>query len=201
MYDDESCNLAGLLGLKYISILLQLPGKAIKASRLLHLAGGLPSRLSKNAQDSMLEDLSPGEEREYSNADSGQNDSSDVAYDGTAKAQAEARLMEIESRITSIGKDSPESLRLLDEYDAIDSHLRRSSNRWHRARPLHDPNEKARVNITKALDRAVKKIESQGASETARHLRKFIKRGSEFEYRDTSSDWKVLTHAQRRPPQ
>jgi hypothetical protein len=193
-FEGETCRLPHMLGLAYLSVLLQNPGKPMRGLELQNATGGLPfvSRSSGKLVSDSLADDSESEDAE-NKLPSSQNDFSRVdVLDDEARQQVEARLLEIEKHLAYKGEiqDIQGVDALQKEYSTLESYLGSSRNIHRRPRVFANENEKARTSITNALKRAYSSIRVQ-APKTASYLESNIKTGSEFMFRDGSTSWNI----------
>jgi len=191
---DETCRVKPILGLDYISLLLENPGKAIRALQLLSRAGGRSKSSSALPAAGLSEDCNAGERLDAQrDRSSGQRDF--IAHellDDQARRELAERQLELERDITykfEMG-DNAGAEKLLIEHSTIQSYLKSARGVQGRPRVFSGENEKARVSITHALNRAYEDIQEQ-APKIAAHLKSNITKGSEFTYRDASRSWKV----------
>jgi hypothetical protein len=193
-FEGETCRLPHMLGLAYLSVLLQNPGTPMRGLELQSATGGLPfvgRSLAKLASDSLAND-SESEDAENKLLSS-QNDFSRVdVVDDEARRQVEARLLEIEKDLAYKGEiqDIQGVDALQKEYSTLESYLGSSRNIHRRPRVFANETEKARTSITNALKRACNSIRVQ-APKTASYLESNIKTGSEFMFRDGSTSWNI----------
>jgi hypothetical protein len=192
-FGEETCRVKPLRGHEYIALLLENPGKAIRALELLTLTGGQPEHSALLATILSEED-GAGERsdaRQYPS--SGKSDfPAQEVVDGQTRHELTEQLLKLERDITyraEIG-DNAGVDKLQQEYSIIESHLNRTRDVRGRPRVFSGENEKARISITHALSRAYEDIQDQ-APKIAAHLKSSIVRGSTFLYRDASRSWIV----------
>lgn len=193
-FDDETCRLRLMNGLDYIALLLQNPGKPIRAGDLLTLAGGISTgAFGDRASVSWNDDHSA--ER---------NDDQDLCYrdqsdfgphemiDDKTRREVERELSDTEREIVYFqdSRDMEKVARLQERFADLQLYLRGGLNIYRRPRVFSNNNEKARTSITNALKRAYAGIRAQ-APKTAMYLKSNISTGSEFVYRDASMAWIV----------
>jgi hypothetical protein len=193
-FGDETCSVKMMVGLVYIAVLLQNPGRAIRALGLQALAGGRSAdsrfrRVDGLPEDGVLRKKSEDQEDLSSHQD---GFVPQEILDDQARRQLTQRSLQIEGEITyrtEIG-DVQAVDKLEKEHFAIESQLKGARNVHNRPRVFSDDNEKARTSVTHALERAYESIRQQ-APKTAAHLKSNIIRGSAFTYRDASTSWNV----------
>jgi hypothetical protein len=195
-FAGETCRLAApLIGLDYILILLQNPGRSMRGLELQTVLAGNPiaSRPAGKlvADDVTVDARTDTDEDECSLSFPGHS-SGDEQLDPKAIRQYKERLKDLERDATNAYNlsDNAKGDELQKQYDEIESRLKQSFDIHHRPRVFSDDNEKARISITRALKRAYNKIRLQ-APKTARHMESNIKTGSEFVYLDNSLSWKL----------
>ena len=185
---------ANSVGLDYILAILRREGQPMGALELQAAAGGNPSRpnVVENALDSLQQD---NEEEALADGDaplppSRQDFGQEAILDDVGRDRLGAALLDLETRATTAleAGDFKRAEELQNEYDQIERQLDLSRNIHRRSRVFSSENEKARVSITQALNRAYRKIEKH-SPELASHLKSAIATGSEFWYRDTSIKW------------
>jgi len=191
MFRGESCRLPQSVGLDYISILLQHPGKELKALQLQALAAGttVPMHIlnddvrTRKFYDPDLPSESPASHR-------------DELVDEKTSRQLNERIQWLELEIAQRrGRGDLNTKDLEKELADIQAYLEASQNVRGRTRAFPDENEKARQSITHALVRAYKRIRRH-APLIANHFESHISRGSEFAYRDSNTRW----HLRRTQP-
>ena len=193
-FGDETCRLKPMIGLDYISVLLQSPGKSIRALELQSVAGGLrtgssaDSVAATSAAEAFMEKTDDQGDRSWKKSDFGRYE----IVDDRTRSESTKRLSEIEAEIayrSGIG-DKQVVKKLEDEYATLESYLQKSRTVRGRPRVFSNENEKARTSISHALRRAYESIQEQ-APQTEAHLKSSISTGSTFTYRDTSRSWNV----------
>lgn len=166
----EPMRLRDTVGLRYLAQLLANPGREIKA---LDLAGGAPGAPESEALDS----------------DAGE------VLDPQAKAAYGRRLSEIESELAEAEEwaDEGRISKLHEEKEALVDEIRRATGLGGRDRKAGSISERARVNVTKAIKAAVKKIEANDAA-LGRHLEGSIRTGTTCVYLpdpDSAPAWRL----------
>ena len=195
-FAGETCRLAApLIGLDYILILLQNPGRPMRALELQTVLAGNPiaSRpASKLVVDDVTVDARTDTDEDECSLSSPGHSSRDEQLDPKAIRQYKERLKDLERDATNAYNlgDNEKGDELQKQYDEIESRLKQSFDIHHRPRVFSGENEKARMSITRALKRAYDKIRVQ-APKTAEHMESYIKTGSEFVYLDNSISWKL----------
>jgi hypothetical protein len=165
-FGDETCRLKPMIGLDYISVLLQSPGKSIRALELQSVAGGLRTGSSADSADAFTEKTDDQGDRYLKKSDFERH----VTVDDHARNELEKRLLEIEEEIayrSGIG-DKQVVKKLEDENATLESYLRKSRTVRGRPRVFSNENEKARTSISHALRRAYESIREQ-APQTEAH--------------------------------
>jgi hypothetical protein len=190
-FGGEICRLKTMIGLDYVFVLLQNPGRPIRALELQTLAGGMspaPGVLASSLADDVHTKKDFQDDRSLDQSDFGRH----PVLDDRARREVEGRLREIETDIAYMSEigDVQKADLLQQEYETLQSYLGRSLSLHRRPRGFSDENEKARTSITNALKRAYEAIQAQ-APNTAAYLKSNIRTGSEFMYRDASRPWKV----------
>jgi hypothetical protein len=193
-FGDEICRVKPILGLEYIALLLENPGKPIRALELQTLAGGQSKRFSALPHAGLSVEDNAGQTSDaQQGGSSGKSDFvAQELLDDQARRELRERLLELERDMAyrdEIG-DIPTFDKLQKEYSTIEAHLERTRDVRGRPRIFSGQNEKARTSITHALSRAYKDIQDQ-APKIAAHLKSSIVRGSTFLYRDASRSWMV----------
>lgn len=195
-FAGEICRLAAaMIGLDYILVLLQYPGRPMRALELQSLLAGSPiaSRpASKLAAEDVTVDAHTDRHEDECSLSSRGHSSGDDQLDPKAIKQYQQRLKELERDATTaynVG-DSEKGDELQKQYDEIQSGLNKSFDIRLRPRAFSDDNEKARISVTKALKRAYNKIRPQ-SRKTAEYIESHIKTGSEFVYLDNSITWEL----------
>jgi len=192
-FEGESCRLPSILGLDYISVLLQHPLVSIGPLQLQNVAGGVQlnsDSLTQRVSTSLREEASTAPDEEITTSLSG-SFTRDNMLDDTARRQSEQRLKELETEIAyrnEIG-DLKGAQGLEKEHSDIHCYLQKDTFRG-RSRPFADENERARQSVTHAIRRAFRQIQHQ-APKTATHLESQINTGSEFRNRDATTKWQV----------
>jgi hypothetical protein len=193
-YDDESVQLPHAVGLGYVAILLQNPGREIRCLAIYACSSARRPTIQVQRADDVIrpetEVIQDGDsfvDRAISNT----SDHGDTAFDEQARKDYERKARELEKDIKEARKDGRtwEADEKLEELQAISDYVRLNTNRRGRPRKLGDDDEKARITVTSAITRAIESLE-QVAPKTATHLRVNIKTGTRAIYRDTSTPWK-----------
>ena len=166
----EPMRLRDTVGLRYLAQLLANPGREIKA---LDLAGGAPGAPESEALDSDAGEL----------------------LDPQAKAAYGRRLSEIESELAEAEEwaDEGRISKLGEEKEALVDEIRRATGLGGRDRKAGSISERARVNVTKAIKAAVKKIEANDSA-LGRHLEGSIRTGTTCVYLpdpDSAPTWRL----------
>ena len=155
------------VGLGYLAQLLANPGREIKA---LELAGGAPGL-------GLVE------------SDAGE------LLDDQAKAAYRRRITELESELTEAEEwaDEGRITKLRDERDALMDEIERATGLGGRDRKAGSVSERARVNVTKAIRAAVKRIEAADPA-LGRHLEAALRTGTSCAYLpdpDSAPTWRL----------
>jgi hypothetical protein len=195
-FAGETCRLRTMLGLEYISILLEYPSRSMTALELKALASGLPpqGQCRPELEASFLEDgltmVQPGDKEARSPAQ--EYFRREDLLDEKGKSEIQQKLRDLEMQIAdrlTIG-DIKKAAELKEEHSEIESFFESSMNVFGRSRAFTDENERARQSITQALARAYDEI-GVGCPNAAQHFKSQIARGSKFMYRDGTTSWLV----------
>lgn len=159
-YGTQSFRLRDLKGLGYIAALMARPGREL---HVLELAGGAGNG---NRVRAPLEDGSH----------SGVSD--DPVLDDAAIEDYRRRLAELEEELDEARQwhDDERVARLRDESDFLEQELRQAVGLGGRARSFGSPEERARVNVTKAIKTAIKLVERE-SPELSAHLEASVHTG------------------------
>jgi hypothetical protein len=184
-YGDETVQLPHLVGLEYIAILLRCPGKPIACTVIMGLSSaGKPVLPSKQPSH----DDFPQEEIDQPVLEG--EDVGDI-LDERAIAQYKKRARELEEEIKAakeVGADWDINPRMA-ELEHIEEYLRTET--WKgRSRKFSNDEEKARLAVKKAIDRALDKIAIK-APKAGTHLTATIQTGTSATYADITTLWKL----------
>jgi hypothetical protein len=196
-FDDETCRLpSSLIGLRYISVLLQHPGDSMSGLQLQSEICGLPLATRPTAELAVFSLAEAADDEAGDENNCGSKRPVDFSrhenLDDPGVRFLNSKLLELEEEATyalEIG-DTQMANDKQRQYDEVAAHLKKSRNVHGRARTFSGENDKARMSVTKALSRAYEKIRPQ-APKTAEYLASCIRTGSEFAYRDNSTTWKL----------
>jgi hypothetical protein len=189
-FRGETCIVPQMIGLDYISVLLQHPGQEMSALQLQALTAGM------TAQTPPLDDARTGRSYERDMPTRSEAFFRDELIDEKTSRQLIERMGDLEQKIAlkqESGDLDTEDLQ--KELAKIRKYLGASLNHRNRPRAFADPNEKARQSITQALSRAYRSIRQQ-APQTAHHFESLINRGSAFSYRDSVTQWHLCRSQQ-----
>jgi hypothetical protein len=177
-HDGETAHLRTMVGLEYIAILLRNPLKDIEARGILAMSPSTGSGVECNAA---IE----------SEIVSGEAGSDYELLDPKARQQYQARARVLEKAIAD-AKDRQDTAKrdeLNRELEFIADQLSADTGLRGKTRKFSDDNEKARMSVTNAIQRALEKIETV-APKTAAYLKLQIKTGSSLTYLDKNTLWK-----------
>ena len=160
------------LGLEYIALLLQSPGRPMSALAVRN--ANVDVRATAAVREMEVSDGHLYQER------------SDATAMRQYKAEA-ARLMEEIADAKGRG-DERRYAELLEQLETIEEHVRADTGRGGQSRKFSDEAENARVSVTKAIKRAIEAIGKQNSA-TADHLQTNIVTGAELMYRDALTHW------------
>lgn len=171
-------------GLRYLAQLIANPGVEVHAMELVSEVG--PTRAVARPDDlpsSGTTDLGP-------------------ALDAKAKAQYRRRLDDLREEVEEAQSfnDPERAARAQQEHDFLLTELSRTLGLGGRDRPQGSPGEQARVNVTKAIRAAVKRIAEHDA-ELAAELRQCLRTGTFCSYRPIvgAATWSVAPSSKPRP--
>lgn len=164
-YGPEVARLPASLGLRYLAVLVSHPGVDLEATRLVSLASG--STEPRPAADSSATLVR----------------SADEVLDREALASYRSRLADIEAELdeATAWNDSGRTARLEEERGFLLDELSRAVGLGGRTRRFADEAERARVNVTRAIRSAVRKLEPQ-APGLAAHLDRCVTTGGRCRY-------------------
>jgi class 3 adenylate cyclase/tetratricopeptide (TPR) repeat protein len=151
---DAPARLKDTTGLRYLAELLANPGREIKA---LELAGAASGAVTTAVVDS----------------DAGE------VLDDRAKEAYRERISELEAEIAEATEWADEARvdKLRAEFDALVDELGRATGLGGRDRRAASTSERARVNVTKAIRAAIKRIEASSPA-VGGHLNEFVRTGT-----------------------
>lgn len=163
-HGTETVQLPESLGLRHLAVLVANAGASIAATRLATLAAG--------------EGVSHGEVEQR-----GWERVPDEVLDRKALASYRSRLAEIDAELAEVREwsDTGRSERLEDERDALLAQLRGALGLGGRQRRFTDEAERARVNVTRAIRSAIKKV-GQRSQVLGDHLDRSVTTGAQCCY-------------------
>ncbi len=167
-YAARTCRIRDAKGLVYIALLLRHPGKPLHVTELVNLGG---------AADAASESIAA-----HADADApvrlGLGDAGAV-LDTQAKAEYRRRLAELQSELQQAEAfhDPGRVARARAEIDMLTHELSAAVGLGGRDRRLGSDAERARVNVTRAITRALEKI-AENHPELAEHLDRAIRTGT-----------------------
>lgn len=179
-YAGQDARLRDLKGLRYIAQLLKAPGRESHVLDLVASVEGVPSTRTVSSEDSLrmniLDDAGP-------------------MLDAKAKSDYKKRLMDLQEDLQEAEDfNDPERVRRAHaEIDALTQQLAASVGLGGRDRRAASQSEKARVNVTKSVKDALRRIDEHHEP-LGRHLRVTIRTGTYCSYQpDPSSPitWEV----------
>jgi hypothetical protein len=168
-YAGNETRLKDIKGLRYIAQLLKVPGREVHVLDLAAIVeGGSPTIRRATVQDDLTSD--------------GLGDAGEV-LDASAKAAYKRRLDDLREELEEAQDfNDPERVaRARDEIDALVDQLAGGVGLGGRDRKAASQSEKARVNITKSVKDALKKIDENHRS-LGEHLRTTIRTGAYCAY-------------------
>lgn len=153
------------LGLRYLTVLVTRPGEDIEATRLVNLVSGNSGRRGSGGAAVSL--VRPADE----------------VLDRTALASYRARLADLDAELdeSAAWNDDARTARLEDERAFLLAELSRSVGLGGRTRQFTDEAERARVNVTRAIRSAIRKMDTQ-APGLAAHLDRCVTTGGRCRY-------------------
>ena len=170
VYAGEQTRLKDIKGLRYLAQLLKVPGREVHVLDLAAIVeGGTPAVAGRaDVQHDLMSD--------------GLGDAG-VILDATAKAAYKQRLTDLREELDeALEFNDPErAARAQDEIDALVDQLAGGVGLGGRDRKAASQAEKARVNITKSVKDALKKID-QNHEPLGEHLRMTIRTGAYCAY-------------------
>ena len=182
---EHVCRLRDTRGVRYIAHLLRYPDREFHVLDLVALvegtqqpeAGGYPGMTTDQlAEDGLT--LSGGEGRER-------------LLDAQARTEYQTAIRELDEEINEAERnnDVERAANLKEQRDLILEQLRAAFGLGGRERRTGSPAERARVNVTKQVGKAVERIEKEHEA-LGRHLRNAIRTGAFCSYRpETPTDW------------
>ncbi|MCA1706354.1 MAG: hypothetical protein LC808_25065, partial [Actinobacteria bacterium] len=168
-YAGSETRLKDIKGLRYIAQLLKVPGREVHVLDLAAtVEGGLPASTKRTSEDELMAD--------------GLGDAGNV-LDATAKAAYKRRLEDLREELEEAEdfNDPERAARAQEEIDALVSQLAAGVGLGGRDRKAASQAERARVNITKSVKDALKKIDENHSS-LGEHLRTTIRTGAYCAY-------------------
>ena len=173
-------------GLRYIAYLLQHPNRQFPVLDVVAPVEGTTKQPEADAYARMTGD----QLAEYGLAISHGRDAEPL-LDAQARSEYRTRVQELQEEIDEAERnnDSERAANLKEELDLILEQLRAASGLGGRGRRASSPAERARVNVTKQVGKALQRIE-RGHEALGRHLRNAIRTGAFCNYSpDTPTDW------------
>ncbi len=169
-YAGNETRLKDLKGLRYIAQLLKVPGREV---HVLDLAATVEGGLSASTRRADPEDDLLGE---------GLRDAGEI-LDATAKAAYKRRLADLQEELEEAEafNDPERAARSQEEIEALVNQLAAGVGLGGRDRKAASQAERARVNITKSVKDALKKIDENHSS-LGEHLRSTIRTGTYCAY-------------------
>ena len=173
-FAGTTCRLKDVRGLHYIAYLLQHPHKEFHVITLIS-EHRVPSGEVAGAYSVQDPQLSPDHSEGFSDAGE--------VLDPQARAAYKQRLSELREELAEAQEfhDLGRSERLTGEIDFLTQELARAVGLGGRARRMGSPAERARVNITRAIKIALRKIDERHAM-LGQHLAATIKTGTYCSY-------------------
>ena len=168
-YAGNETRLKDIKGLRYLAQLLKVPGREVHVLDLAAIVeGGSPTIRRATVQDDLKSD--------------GLGDAGEV-LDASAKAAYKRRLDDLREELEEAQdfNDPERAARAQDEIDALVDQLAGGVGLGGRDRKAASQSEKARVNITKSVKDALKKIDENHRS-LGEHLRTTIRTGAYCAY-------------------
>ena len=164
-YAGIQTRLKDIKGLRYIAQLLKVPGREV---HVLDLAATVEGGFPRSTGGAPVDDALTAE---------GLGDAGDV-LDSAAKAAYKRRLVDLREEVEEAdGFNDPErAARAREEIDALVNHLAGAVGLGGRDRKAASQAERARVNITKSVKDALKRIDENHTS-LGEHLRTTIRTG------------------------
>lgn len=163
-YAGNETRLKDIKGLRYIAQLLKVPGREVHVLELAAtVEGGLPVSTRRTGEDDLMAD--------------GLGDAGNV-LDATAKAAYKRRLKDLREELEEAqGFNDPErAARAQEEIDALVNQLAAGVGLGGRDRKAASQAERARVNITKSVKDALKRID-ENHGPLGEHFRTTIRTG------------------------
>lgn len=165
-FEGRTCRMRDAKGLAYIAMLLRHPNRQIHVSELVSLGDGATA------------DVPAPRDRESAPARRGFGDGG-VVLDAQAKAEYRRRLAELEGELAEARAfhDQGRIARAQHEIEAIGDQLSAAIGLGGRDRRLGSDVERARVNVTRSIARAVEKI-AENHPGLAQHLGRCLRTGT-----------------------
>lgn len=167
-FTGDTCRLKDARGLAYVAFLLRHPNTPLHATEIVNLgAASGEDRVAGNAAAGELPSLRVGL------GDAG------AVLDRQAKADYRRRLEELRAELDEARgfNDGGRVARAQHEIDFLTQQLTGAVGLGGRDRKASSPAERARVNVTRSIARAIEKI-AESHPELARHLRQTIRTGT-----------------------
>ncbi len=165
-FAGRTCRIHETKGLQYIALLLRHPARPLHVTELISLGDG-------EIGDSAAYRVDPS-----TTVRRGLSDGS-VVLDAQAKAEYRRRLTELEAELTEARSfhDSGRAGRAQREIEAITDELTTAVGLGGRDRRIGSSVERARINVTRSIARAMEKI-SDNHPELAQHLSRCLRTGT-----------------------
>ena len=173
-------------GLQYIAHLLQYPGQEFHVLHLVATVGGTKERSEVGWHAGMTKEQLAEDGLALS-----EGNHSEPLLDAQAKSEYQTRIQELQEEIDEAESNNNSELaaKLKEERDSIVDQLLAASGLGGRERRTSSSAERARVNVTKHVGKALARIEKQHEA-LGRHLRNAIKTGAFCSYSpETPTDW------------
>jgi hypothetical protein len=185
-YGDETVQLPHLVGLEYIAMLLRDSGKSIACTAILGLSSTnkpvIPSRQPSH------DDL-PKEEIDQPVLE-GEKVGDILDERAMDEYKKRARILKEQIEDTREGRANWDINEKMAELEYIETSLRKATNRKGRSRKFSNDEEKARLAVKNAIDRALERI-AINAPKACTHLKTTIQTGTSAIYTDVTTIWKL----------
>jgi len=173
-------------GLRYIACLLRHPGREFPVLDLVAAVGGTRQQSEAGAYARMTTDQLGEEGLAVS-----EGERSEPLLDAQARSEYMAAIRDLQEDVDEAERnnDFEQAANLKEQRDSIIEHLRTATGLGGRERGTPSPAERARINVTKQIGRALDRIEKEHGL-LARHLRNSIRTGAFCIYSpETPTDW------------
>ena len=176
-YEGESCYRSNLVGIEYLTELIENAGRWFPATGLEATAGpAVASRELDVFNDATIADRFTPQERS----------------DNRARREYETEALRLKSEIAD-ARDRGDLGRveaLTSEFDLLVAHMQADKGLLGRSRTFTDDRERARKRVSNAIRKAIDSIR-EDCPALADHLKQNIKMGAELMYRDAQTAWKI----------